>query len=97
MASLIISYFASVEKEVAGIPIGSEALTTSAKSVSSLPVPAEAGVAKIYSDAAHYVSFGDGEVIASKDTGFYLAAGIPQWMKTYVVQGQVKTIAAVVA
>ena len=97
MASLIISYFASVDKEVAGIPIGSEALTTSAKSTASGPVPPEAAVAKIYSDVAHYVTFGDGTVTASKDNGFYLAPGIPQWMKTYVVPGQTKTIAAVAA
>jgi hypothetical protein len=97
MASLIISYFASVEKEVAGIPLCSEALTTSAVSTAAQPVPAEAAVAKIYSDTAHYVSFGDGTPAASKDNGFYLAAGIPQWMKTYVVPGQSKAIAAVLA
>ena len=95
MASLIISYFASVDKEVAGVPLKSEILQTSSASVASEPVPPGAAVALIQSEAPHFVAFGDGDPVASAETGFYLASNTRFWLRTFTAQGQVKKIAAV--
>ena len=97
MTSLIVSYFASVDKECLGIPLGSETIDTSAGSAVSNPVSANAPIAQVWSDVAHYVTFGDGDPTASEATGFYLPAGARALMRTFVAQGQTKKIAAVPA
>ncbi|GFM29269.1 hypothetical protein [Novosphingobium sp. PY1] len=97
MTTLIISYFSSVDKDCLGIPLGSEVLDTTAGSAASGPVATSAPIAQVYSETAHYVTFGDGEPTASTDNAFYLPAGERVLMRTFVAQGQTKKIAAVPA
>lgn len=95
MPSLIISYFASVDKGAAGIPLGSETVETSDTSAASAAIPSGASVASVWSDAAHYVAFGDGTPVAAEANGFYLPAGERVLLRTFVASGQTKKIAAI--
>lgn len=99
MATLIISYFDNVDLGVAGFPIKSESVTTSAASAASGNIPVNADVASIFSDVAHYVTISrDGETkSASAANGFYLPAGQAFWLRTFVTTGQAVKIAAVTA
>jgi hypothetical protein len=94
MAALIISYFGSVRRGIAGDPIRSESLTTSTASAASAAIPANAAVAAIASDTAHYVMIGTGTPTAAIGNGFYLPANTIRELSVNDVGGTYK-IAAV--
>ena len=97
MASLIISYFTSIDGQSLGIPLGSEVIETSPASAAASAVPNGAMFASVRADVAHYVAFGDGTPTASLATGFYLPANETVYLRTFVAAGQTKKIAAVTA
>lgn len=97
MASLIISYFASVDKEVAGEPIKSETITTSGTSAASAAIPSNAVVFSLFSDAAHYVTFGEGTPTAAASNSFYVPANQLHWQRSFVSPGVARKIAAITA
>lgn len=79
MASLYISYWATVDKECAGDPIFSEVVTTSSTSALSGTIPTGAVAATVESDAASYVTLGTGSPTAAVGAGsFYLGANYPR-------------------
>jgi len=80
MASLYISYFGNVDKHCAQDPLGSEIVTTSGTSGQSTANPEFATVAKIQSDAAHYVNDGANPTAAA-GTGVYVAANEVLWLR----------------
>ena len=77
MATLYISYWGHVERNVAGDPIKSETLTTSTTSGLAAAIPAGAVVATVYSpDADHVVTKGSGSPTAAIGAGsFVLPSG----------------------
>lgn len=81
MASLYISYFASVDKNCAGDPIKSEVVTTSGTSAASGVVPSNATVAMIVSDATHYVAIGTDTPTAAVTNGAVQFASVPLWLR----------------
>jgi hypothetical protein len=96
MASLYISYFASVDKECAADPIKSEVVTTSTTSAASAAIPDGTAVIKINSDTAHYVTIGTGTPTAAVGAGsFYLAATEAMWLRTQTSNRAALKIAAV--
>lgn len=93
MASLIISYFGSVHRGIAGDPIKSESLTTSTASAASGVVPTNAAVAVIASDIAHYVTIGTGTPTAAIGNSFYLPANTLRELSVNDVGGTYKIAA----
>lgn len=76
MATLYVSYFGSVQKGVAGDPVKTETVTTSGTSAATAAIPKSALVAAVHSDAAHYVTIGEGTPTAAITNGFYLPANV---------------------
>ena len=74
MATLYINYWGTVDKGVAGDPIKSEAVTTSAASAQSGVIPAGAVVATLSSSALHCVAVGNDPVAAVGAGSFILPA-----------------------
>lgn len=97
MADLIISYFDTVSKEVAGTPIKSETVVTSGVSAASAAVPTNSDVCSLFSTAAHYVTIGEGTPSAAASNSFYLPANQQMWLRTFVAEGQTVKIAAITA
>lgn len=97
MADLIISYFDSVDKGVAGTPLKSETVTTSGTSAASAVIPTNSDVCCVYSAAAHYVTIGNGTPTAAASNSFYLPASTQMWLRTFVAEGQSVKIAAIIA
>lgn len=81
MATLYVSYYGSVDKGVAGDPIKSEAITTSAASAASGAIPDGALIACVSSDASHYVTIGTGTPTASAANGGVQFANNPLWLR----------------
>lgn len=82
MASLYVSYFATVDKYCPGDPIRTDVITTSGTSAAiSGTVPDGAVVLKIDSDAAHYVTINTGTPTAAATNGAYQAANQPLWLR----------------
>lgn len=97
MATLYISYFANVDKGVAGDPIKSESITTSGTSAASGVVPGNAVVAKIQSEAAHFVTIEIGTPTASAGNSLYLGAGEAQFIRVRSAGRSDLKIAAITA
>lgn len=76
MATLYISYFDSVRYGVAEGPIKSEAVSTSTSSAAGGAIPANAKVAFLFSDTAHYVTLREGTPTAAITNSFYLPANV---------------------
>ena len=87
MASLYVSYFASVEKQCAGDPIKSEVVTTSATSAATGTIPANAVVAAFYSDTAHYVTVGASTPTAAITNSCYVPASFTRELRLYQHNG----------
>lgn len=79
MASLLISYYGSVENNCPGDPIGAETVTTSGTSAQGAVNTDGAVVASLWSDAAHYVTVGDDPTAAATNS-FYLPASTLVWL-----------------
>lgn len=97
MADLIISYFDTVDKYVAGTPLKSETVTTSGTPAASAAIPVKSDVCSIFSVAAHYVTIGEGTPTAAASNSFYLPANQIMWLRTFVAEGQTVKIAAITA
>lgn len=74
MADLHISLFASVQNGCASGPLGSQTLTTSITSAQGNANAGGASVARLYSEAAHWVTVGSNPT-ATSTNGFYMPAG----------------------
>lgn len=97
MATLYISYFATVDKHCAGDPIKSETITTSGSSAASGEVPDGAVVAVIVSDASHYVTIGTDTPTASAGNSAVQFAGSALWLRIRSSSRAALKIAAVTA
>ena len=97
MADLIISYFNTVDKYVAGTPLKSETVTTSGTTAASAAVPTNSDVCSLFSTAAHYVTIGNDTPTAAAANSFYLPANQQMWLRTFVAAGQTVKIAAITA
>lgn len=80
MATLYISYYATVDKLCAGDPIKSETVTTSGTSAASGTLPTNAAVAMLVSDATHYFTIGTDTPTAAATNGGVLYADSPLWL-----------------
>jgi uncharacterized RmlC-like cupin family protein len=78
MATLYVSYLGGVQNMVGKEPCGSTTVTTSgATAKTSAAAPAEAAIAVVISDAAHYVNVGpQASVEASAANGMYVPANV---------------------
>ena len=76
MPTVFVSYVAGVQNMIAKEPCGAVTITTSATSAKTASAaPAEAAIAVIVSDAAHYVNTGpQATVTASAANGMYVPA-----------------------
>lgn len=78
MATLYVSYYGAVDNQCASLPLGSEAVTTSATSAQANG-NASAAVVMVFSDTAHYVTFGSNPT-ATMGTGAFIPANTPFWL-----------------
>ncbi len=83
MATLYVSYFASVDKHVAGDPIKTEIVTTSTTTAATGTIPANAVVAAFHSDTDHYITIGAGTPTAAITNGCYLPASFTRELRLY--------------
>lgn len=97
MATLYVSYYATVDKDCAGDPIASETVTTSGTSAATAAIPTGAMVAKLRSDAAHYYTIGTGTPTAAATNGAYLAANESEWLRISGAGRAALKIAAITA
>lgn len=94
MATLYISWFASVGDTVALDPIKSETVTTSTSNAQSGACPGFAKFAKIQSDTASYVASGSANPDATAQPRCYVGANEVFWLR---VAGPTHKIAAITA
>lgn len=78
MATLYVSYIGAVENGVSASPLGCETVTTSGTSAQATG-NAGAACIMLYSDAAHYVTFGANPT-ATATNGIYVPASVPIWL-----------------
>lgn len=98
MATLYISYFGNVDRGCAGTPLSAVTITTSGTSAATAAnIPVTAKVACFRSDAAHYVTIGNGTPVAAAANSVYVPASETFWLRTYVAEGQSVKIAAITA
>ena len=83
MATLYVSYIGGVEIMVAKEPCGAVTVTTSGTTAkTAAAAPAEATIAVIFSDAAHYVNTGPQDsVTASAANGMLVPANVERELK----------------
>lgn len=82
MPTLYVSYFGAVDAQVAGDPISSTTITTSASSAAtSLVVPDATKVVQVVGDASHYVAVGADTPTASAANGAVQFANNALWLR----------------
>lgn len=95
MATLYVSYFGGVDKQVAADPIKSETVTTSTTTAATGAIPSGAVVASLFSDTAHYVTIGTDTPTAAITNSFYLPANTVREIRTFNGDGVARKIAAI--
>ena len=78
MATMYVSYLGGVQYSVAKEPISATTITTSGTTAkTAAAAPAEAAIAVVISDAAHYVNTGaQASVTAAASNGMYVPANV---------------------
>lgn len=97
MATLYVSYFGAVDKDVAADPIKAETVTTSGTSAASGAIPDGAMIAKVQSDVAHYVTIGTGTPTAAATNSVYVGANEVLWLRVQTSSRAAKKVAAITA
>jgi len=93
MASLIISYYGTVQNHCASNPIATETVTTSGTSAQGTANSKGAAVASLYSTAAHYFTVGSDPTAAATNSG-YLPASTLLWIDLNALTDKIAAITA---
>ena len=93
MASLIISYYGSVQNSCASTPLFTETVTTSGTSAQGTANAKGGVVASLYSTAAHYFTVGSNPTAAATNSA-YLPASTLLWLDLNTLGDKIAAITA---